>query len=57
MPDYKELYLTLFRETTKAISILQKAQQTTEESYISEELFPDDRIILLNTDEINENKQ
>lgn len=35
MPDYKEMYFTLFRETRKAISILQKAQQLTEEMYIA----------------------
>jgi hypothetical protein len=37
MPDYKEMYMTLFRETTKAITILQKAQQKTEEIYISDD--------------------
>ncbi|MPM19291.1 hypothetical protein SDC9_65712 [bioreactor metagenome] len=37
MPDYKEMYITLFKETTKAISILQTAQQRTEEIYISDD--------------------
>lgn len=37
MPDYKEMYLVLFRETTKAIMALQKAQQVTEEMYIADE--------------------
>lgn len=37
MPDYKEMYRVLFSETTKAISILQKAQQRTEEMYISDD--------------------
>lgn len=37
MPDYKEMYLVLFRETTKAIEALKKAQQTTEEIYIDDE--------------------
>lgn len=37
MPDYKELYTLLFRETTKAILMLQKAQQQTEELYISDD--------------------
>ena len=37
MPDYKEMYLTLFRSITKAITILQEAQQQTEETYISEQ--------------------
>lgn len=27
MPDYKEMYLSLFKETTKAINVLQSAQQ------------------------------
>jgi len=31
MPDYKKMYLTLFHETAKAISILQKAQQAAED--------------------------
>lgn len=35
MPDYKEMYQTLFRSMTKAITILQEAQQVTEEMYIS----------------------
>ena len=38
MPDYKEMYLTLFRETTKAIAILQAVQQRTEEIYIAEDI-------------------
>ena len=35
MPDYKEMYQKLFRSMTKAITILQEAQQATEEMYIS----------------------
>ena len=35
MPDYKEMYLKLFRATTEAIEILQQAQQQIEEEYIS----------------------
>ena len=35
MPDYKEMYYTLFNETAKAISILQDAQQKTEEMYLA----------------------
>jgi hypothetical protein len=45
MPDYKEMYLSLFRETTKAIGILQSAQQKTEEIYISDDT--EDNLILL----------
>ena len=37
MPDYKEMYFTLFREVTKAIEHLQKAQQLAEEMYIEDE--------------------
>ncbi len=44
MPDYKEMYLTLFRSITKAITILQEAQQQTEEMYISEQP-PDIKIV------------
>ena len=35
MPDWKEMYLTLFREMSIAIEVLQKAQQATEEAYIN----------------------
>lgn len=48
MPDYKEMYLTLFKETTKAISILQSAQQKTEEIYISDDT--EDNLIVLKSD-------
>ena len=34
MPDYQELYLTLFRATTKAIDLLVQAQQECEERYL-----------------------
>ena len=37
MPDYKEMYNVLFRETTKAISALQAAQQRTEAMFIEDE--------------------
>ena len=35
MPDYKEMYLHLMRETEKACRILIKAQQDCEEMYLS----------------------
>lgn len=35
MPDYKEMYLTLFNEITKSIDTLQKAQQK-QKTYISD---------------------
>jgi len=34
MPDYKEMYATLFRSQTQAISVLQEAQKKTEDMYI-----------------------
>ena len=37
MPDYKEMYLHLMRETEKAIRILVKAQQDCEELYLRED--------------------
>ena len=37
MPDYKEMYRILFRETTKAISALQNAQQQAEDIYIADD--------------------
>ena len=35
MPDYKEMYLDLFRSSEKAINILIEAQRRCEESYLS----------------------
>ncbi len=37
MPDWKELYLTLMRDTEKAIRILEAAQLKCEELYLQEE--------------------
>lgn len=36
MPDYKKMYLTLFRATEQAINTLIEAQRECEELYISE---------------------
>ena len=36
MPDWKEMYLTLMRETEKAVNILTEAQRTCEEMYVRE---------------------
>lgn len=35
MPDYKEMYLKLFRATERAMSCLIEAQQECEEMYIN----------------------
>ena len=35
MPDYKELYLSLFRATERAISALIEAQRAAEEAFIN----------------------
>ena len=35
MPDYKEMYLKMFRASEKAVNILIAAQQECEELYIS----------------------
>lgn len=48
MPDYKRMYITLFKETTRAIAILQAAQQKTEEIYISADA--EDNLVLLKPD-------
>lgn len=48
MPDYKAMYLTLFKETTKAISLLQATQEKTEEIYISNDTG--DNLISLKSD-------
>jgi hypothetical protein len=44
MPDYAAMYKRLFHSQTEAISILQKAQQDTEEMYISSP-EPDIRVL------------
>lgn len=36
MPDYKEMYLTLFWASEEAINLLIAAQRTCEELYISQ---------------------
>ena len=38
MPDYKEMYLTLFRATEQAINQLIAAQQACEDLYLQEDL-------------------
>ena len=35
MPNYEQMYRELFNAITEAITILQDAQQSTEETYIS----------------------
>ena len=45
MPNYKEMYLTLMRETEKAIRTLTEAQRACEELYLQDDgptlhLFP-----------------
>lgn len=42
MADYKKMYTSLFNDVTDAISSLQRAQQKTEELYLSD----DDGVIL-----------
>ena len=37
MPDYKEMYFTLFRATEQAINQLIAAQQACEELYLQDE--------------------
>lgn len=44
MPDYKEMYLTLFRATEQAIDLLISAQQTCEDMYVN---APEDNLSLL----------
>lgn len=44
MPDYKEMYLTLFRATERAINLLIDAQQECEEMYLN---APETELVLL----------
>ncbi len=49
MPDYKTMYLNLFRSVTDAVEILSEAQRKAEETFINssekEELIKNIRII------------
>ena len=47
MPDYKEMYITLFQAMTRAIATLQEAQKQTEELYLGEEPVKPVKLILL----------
>ena len=51
MPDYKEMYLRLFRETECAVNILIAAQRSCEELYLS---APEPEITLLPRKETEE---
>jgi len=55
MADYKEMYLTLFRETTAAISALQEAQCKTEEMFMSDN-SAEHLLVFSSADAAEENK-
>lgn len=55
MPDYKEMYLSLFKETTNAINVLQSAQRKTEEIYIADDT--ENSLILLKPDGDEKDKE
>lgn len=40
MPDWKEMYLTLLRDTERALTILKTSQQKCEEMYLREDPPP-----------------
>lgn len=50
MPNYKEMYLTLFRASEKAVNIIIEAQKEVEELYINSPK-PEILIIKQNNDE------
>ena len=52
MPDYKEMYLTLFRATEDAINRLIAAHQLCEEMYLSEP-EPEVKVIFGSKNETN----
>ena len=56
MPNYAEMYKKLFRSQTKAIQILQQAQQETEALYISDE-GPDLIVLQPQENEDNSNEE
>jgi hypothetical protein len=53
MADFATMYRKLFNSQTQAIEILQKAQQDTEEMYVS---APDPDIQVLDTGKQNNNE-
>lgn len=53
MPDYKEMYLHMARETEKAVRILIEAQRQCEEMYIN---APEADITLLPIERDDENE-
>ena len=50
MPDYKTMYLNLFRSVTDAVEILCEAQKKAEETFLRESLY-------LNTQKLSEVKK
>ena len=52
MPDYKEMYLTMVRETEKAIRILEAAQLRCEELYLQSE---EPQLVVLPRQDTNQN--
>lgn len=57
MPDYKEMYRILFRETAEVILALQKVQQQTEEMYIADDAADDFIVIGPNAENDNDNRE
>lgn len=49
MPDYKEMYFTLFRASEQAINTLVQAQRACEELYISQP-EPDLKVVSISTE-------
>ena len=54
MPDYKEMYLTLFRASEEAINLLIAAQRICEELYISQ---GEPKLLVLPMEEQKESSQ
>ena len=52
MPDYKEMYLIMARETEKAINILIEAQRKCEELYINSP-EPEVKLLMRRTEQPN----
>ena len=48
MPDYKEMYLTLFRATEQAVNLLIAAQRECEEQYMR---HPEPELVVLGSGE------
>jgi len=57
MANYKQMYIKLFQSQTKAIQLLQEAQQVTEDMYIESEPVATSLFTLIKNGEEHESSE